>query len=375
MRPGVRISEIRLIGLALALVGTGFAPQARSAPGPMSKSDPACQTEGGSATNQNDRLKLDPSKVLALQMQALDVQRAEDEAAIHPCNCFTKWLDGVHEHLYRGLDNAVRWLDTKWAAADTPYEYQLSHFKLNALARVGGRSSDSDFEYKLRFRGDLALPGLERRLHLTLDTDANEDLPGADPLKRPENKRLGLRAMLKELKNSELNLGGGLKWRDSRVVTYTSLEWDFRQNWAEAVLRLSPRVFFYSDDGFGQKTVLTWTRPAGHRKLFQILSAERVTEKTKGFEFEQSLKFAWLRSGKGRGWIAQASVFPHLKSDGWFWDDALLNITWRDALYRKWIYYTVTPQVQFPREDDYNPQPSLRIGLEILFGGETGELI
>ena len=140
-------------------------------------------------------------------------------------------------------------------------------------------------------------------------------------------------------------------------------------------MRLTPRGFYYSDDGFGQKTVLTWTRPAGYRKKFQILTAERVTEKTHGIEFEQSLRFAWLRSGRGRGWIAQASVFPHLQSDGWFWDDSLLNITWRDALYRKWIYYTVTPQVQFPREDDYNPQPSLRLGIEVLFGGVTGDLM
>ncbi len=53
----------------------------------------------------------------------------------------------------------------------------------------------------------------------------------------------------------------------------------------------------------------------------------------------------------------------------------MINLSWRDALYRKWIYYIVTPQVDFPREDDYEPRPSLRIGIEILFGGKIGSLI
>jgi hypothetical protein len=42
---------------------------------------------------------------------------------------------------------------------------------------------------------------------------------------------------------------------------------------------------------------------------------------------------------------------------------------------RKWIYYTITPQVQFPKEDEYEPRPSLHIGLEILFGGRMGDLL
>ena len=366
MRTVATIVASGLLGTVLAL----------ATPSPaLAEAAPPGQAAGAAGTGQTNGFKLDPSKVLTLQMQALDVQRSEEEAAFRSGNRFTHWLDSTHENLFRGLDNAVRWIDTRWLNDETAYDYELSHFRLNTLARVGGRSSESDFEYKIRFRGDLALPGMEKRLHLILETDANEDLPGADPLKREDDTRLGLSAILKQLENSELSLGGGLKWRDSHIVTYASLEWSFRREWKEAVLRLSPRGFYYSDDGFGQKTVLTWTRPVGYRKKFQILTAERATEQTRGVEFEESLRFAWLRSGRGRGWIAQASIFPHVRSDGWFWDDSLLNITWRDALYRKWIYYTVTPQVQFPREDDYNPQPSLRLGIEILFGGTSGELM
>jgi hypothetical protein len=39
-----------------------------------------------------------------------------------------------------------------------------------------------------------------------------------------------------------------------------------------------------------------------------------------------------------------------------------VNLTWRDAFYRRWIYYTITPQIQFPKEDEYEARPSIRFG-------------
>ncbi len=67
-------------------------------------------------------------------------------------------------------------------------------------------------------------------------------------------------------------------------------------------------------------------------------------------------------------------MFPRYEKSDYYWDDSLLNVTWRGALYRKWIYYTLTPQVEFPKEDDYHPKPSFRIGLEILIGGKSETL-
>lgn len=329
----------------------------------------------GGPTNGNGHLMLNPSKVLALQMQAIREQDGKDEPGIRRRNRFTQWLDQTHQTWFCRMDNAVRRVDTMWLTEGTrPYDYELSTFKLRTLARVGGRSNDGDSDFKVRFRADVALPGLERKLHLFLDNAGRDSLPGADPMKQEDDTRLGVSAMLKAEKHSELDLGGGVRWRSSVPVAYGDLEWRWKWDLAGGELRLTPRGYYYTDDGLGQTTTLTWTHPAGKRKWFQTRTAERSTEKTDGLEFEQSLRFAWLRSGKGRGWVAQASVFPHLKSSEWFWDDALLNLSWRDALYRKWIYYTITPQVQFPREDDYHGRASLRIGLEILFGGKIGEL-
>ncbi len=324
----------------------------------------------------NGHRMLDPDKVRSLQQQAIQEQRGEEAEAVDPPrNGFTRWLDRAHETWYCRMDDAVRAVDVKWLSEDMPYDYELSTFRLSSLARIGGRGKEKDAEVKVRFRGDLALPGLQRKLHLILDNAGRDELPGSDPMTQEDDTRLGLRTMWKTLRHHELDVGGGLRWRSSGPVAYGDVEWRWRREGLGGEIRLSPRGYYYTDDGFGQTTTLTWTRPIREKTIFQLRTAERSTESTRGVEFEQSVRIAWLRSGRGRGWVAQASVFPHLKSSEWIWDDALVNLTWRDALYRKWIYYTVTPQVQFPEEDGHEARPSLRIGLEILFGGRVGNLI
>ncbi len=376
MRRGFPFGWIAGAALVLALAGP---ESARSQPRhltPAPAKEKKTAGKGGKTQGKpDDRLKLDPRKVLALQMQALNAQSDKEGALIQRQNRATRWLDNFHRCWYCRMDNAVRRVDTQFLTEDARYDPELSTFKLKLMTRMGGKSSEGDFDMKVRFRADVALPGLEKRLHLFLDNAGRDSLPGQDPMKQESDTRLGVRAALKTMKDSELSLGGGLRWREAHPVAYTALDWMWDWKLDGGTIQLNPRGVYYSDEGFGQKVTLSWTRPSGKKKLFQIRLAERSAESLEGVEFEQSLRFAWLRSGKGRGWVAQASVFPHLVSSDWIWDDSLVNITWRDALYRKWIYYTITPQVQFPKEDEYQPKPSLRIGLEILFGGKIGDLM
>lgn len=337
------------------------------------KTGQSAQTKTG--TEPKIQLKLNPRKILALQMQALNAQNKGEDGETLAHNRFTRWMDAAHRRTYRWMDDAVRKIDTKWLAEDEPYDPELSTFKLKLLTKTGGKSSEKEFDFKVLFRAEMALPGLERKLHLYLDNAGRDSLPGTDPMKKEYDTRLGVRAIFRTLRGSDLSMGGGLRWRASNPVVYLSTDWRWEREWGDGVLCLNPQAAYYSDEGLGQKTELTWTRPVGERKFFQTRTAERSAESLDSVEFEQSLRFAWLRSGRGRGWVAQVSVFPHIRSSDWYWDDSLVNLTWRDVLYRKWIYYTVTPQLQFPKEDEYQAKPSIRIGLEILFGGVIGDLL
>ena len=324
------------------------------------------------------RLLVDPSMVRALQMQEIEALRSEEEADIHPRNGFTRWLDGFHERLYCRMDNAVRRVDTMWLTEEIrPYDYQLSTFKIKLLVRVGGRSNDDSSDYKIKFRADFALPSMKRRLHLFVDNLGRDSLPGQDPMKQEDDTRVGAR-VVRPLRYSELDFGGGARLHSGMPVGFGEVNW--RWKWSNdlgRVTRLTPRGYWYSDEGWGQSTTLSWTRPVDtrKRKIIQFRTVELSSEESNGWEFEQTVRFAWLRANLHRGLLAQASVFPHYGNSDFHWDDSLVNVMWRGSLYRKWIYYTLTPQVEFPKEDGYKAMPSFRIGLEILMGGEISDLI
>lgn len=376
------------LALLVALAGAGcarFGKKPVPCPPPDQAEIPAVQADTGTpgghsgeetAPHRNGYLRLDPSKIRDMQLREIEEMSSEEEADIRPQNRFTRWLDGFHERLYCRMDNAVRRVDTMWLTDDVrPYDYELSTFKLKLLMRAGGRSNEDSTDYKLKFRADIAIPGLKRRLHLFLDNADRDDLPGADPMEQGDDTRLGAR-IGRTLQHSDLDLGGGVRMRSGTPVGFGELNWRWR--WEQTLggmLGLVPRGYWYSDEGFGQTTTLTWTRPTTGSQVIQFRVAEHSTEETNGWEFEQTVRYAWLRSGKTRGWVMQASTFPHYKDSDVFFDNSLINLTLRRALYRKWIYYTLTPQVEFPVEDDYRAKPSFRIGLEILMGGKIGDLI
>ena len=326
--------------------------------------------------NHHGKLVLDPAQVLAVQMQAIDPQRVEyEDDTPWGVNRFTHWLDRTHEMLFIPMDTAVRRMDTLWLPAGTEYNYEVSTFRIRVLARAGGRGKEKDYDVKVRFSTKLALPGLQRKLYLFIDNIGRDDLPGEDPLKQESDTRVGVRSERSFIKGGKISVSGGLRLRSSGPVFYTDLEWRRAWELLGGELVAAPGVFYYSDEGFGQSGSLVYTRPVGPRQAFQLRLVERSTEATQGFEFEQTLRYAWYRSGRKRGWLAQASLFPHLKDFDFYGDNAMVNLTWRDALYKKWIFYTLTPQVDFAREDAYEPRPSLRIGLEILFGGKPADLL
>ena len=324
-------------------------------------------------TTRTERLVVDARQVEGMQNHELQQQREGRELGVlrEPTG-MTQWLDRTHETWYRRMDNMIRRTDTRWLSTDTAYEPELSTFRLCLLGRTGGPSRQKDHELKARFRGDVALPGLEDKLYLVLENVDDGDLPGLDPMSRNEKTQLGLRTAWETLLNNEIDAGIGLKWRSSNPVVYLEVQWKWEREVAGGQLRLNPRGLYYSDEGVGQVTAVSWTKPLSDRTRFQIRTAERSSESLEGVNFEQTFRFAWLRSGHGRGWLAQASVFPSLVSSDWVWADTLVNLTWRDAFYRRWIYYTITPQLQFPKEDQYEPRFSLQVGFELLFGGRIG---
>lgn len=323
-------------------------------------------------------IKLDSDLVHDEQSRVLRDQDADPHEALYAStNAFTEGMDRWHDRAFRWFDNSVRTLDLWGTPEDAGYSPEISTFVLELLARAGGRGDDGDFKAKARFGTDLALPGLEHRLHLFVDNLGRDELPGADPMKRDDNVRVGIHAMRESVWADRVDFGGGLRLRHGKPVGYVDINWDWSRPLAGGTLRFVPRGVWYTDDGFGEDAAFSWIRrTADGRMAWRLISAETAKESSSGLQLEETAQLALFGAHKGRGWVFQASLFPHVLEEGHSHiDDVVLSATWRAALYRRWIYYTVTPQFDFANEDSHHLHPSLAIGIDILFGGETKDIL
>ena len=336
----------------------------------------------GVALAEERGIALDIDAVREAQDEAL-VRQARDagEAWFAPStNGVRRWLDAFHDGTFRLFDNLVRTLDLSWALRGADYHEELSSLSLSPMVRVGGRGDDGDFDAKLKVSVDTALPGLEHRFHLVADNLGRDSLPGSDPMKRESDWRLGVIGGWEVFREAKFSLGGGLRWRSGSVVGYADADITWKIPLAEGLLRISPRVFWYTDNGWGHDAHAAWQRWFGSAESWglELSCAENHTEHDASFDFEQTVKVAYAQSeSKTRGWVFQASLFPRVRDGNAesYIDDALLNVSWKSPVYRRWCYATLTPQVDFAKEDSREPRFSLRFALEILFGGETRRLL
>jgi len=384
IQPPLRRSAAACIAffVAFPVWGDGSPPEPPGAPEPL----PGFFSDGGAprsrAVADERDIDLDMADVREAQ-DAVIARQAHDggEAWVAvSTNAFWRGLDRFHNATFLLLDNLVRTLDLSWTLPGSDYDVELSSLALAPLLRAGGRGNNGDFDAKAKVRVDLALPGLERRFHLVFDNLGRDSLPGSDPMTQESDWRLALNSGWSGRSGVKFELDGGLRLRDNRLVGFADAAIKWTHPLANGRFHVSPSVFYYTDRAWGQDVRASWIRwfGPGGRWGAGLFAAEENTDDDDSFDFEATVKFACVTgSAKNRGWVVQASVFPKIEegSDTAYLDNAVLNLTWKSAVYRRWLYAAVTPQVDFAKEDGRAPAFSLRLGFEVLFGGEARPLM
>ena len=244
----------------------------------------------GATIAEERGIDLDSGAIRDEQTRILDAQNAgAGEAFFTATNRFTETIDRWHANTFRWLDNTIRSLDLRWSSAATNYDPEISTFVLALFARAGGRSDDHRFDAKARFRADLELPGLERRLKLVADNIGRDELPDTDPMKRESDLRVGVQSRLDSIFGDRWDIGGGLRLHSLRPIGYVDIEWRWSAALFGGQLRFNPRGVWYTDDGFGQDASISWTGPRTGSVIWQLVSAETSKESISGFQLEETV--------------------------------------------------------------------------------------
>lgn len=311
------------------------------------------------------------------------------------------YIDGTHEYisekvldLSKGIDTTVNdWFKSEEDdSADTLEEVDsMDEFFINekyiddtdkAFIRLGLNSNfqsktEEDYTYNLRAR--LPLSRTKKRLKLFVQTtfSDDDDREVNSIANNPNNKNakteVGLSLFAPQNYGIKSRYDAGIRSLDPFVraryrVDFEAGEWDIDMS----------QFFKYSvDDKFSEGTRLYFDTKFEESKLFRILLHRDTSDSSAGMSYgigfhyyipkgqDAAVRLSQTFTGNTKYTYIDENAISHRHSEI---NNYTTSIGWRENVLKEWIYYEVTPAVNFHKQYDYDVNYSLNFSLEFYFG-------
>lgn len=278
----------------------------------------------------------------------------------------TNWWDTRHEMWSSNIVAAVERFDRFFGDPRLDEENTGTRLKLGlGLEFVRGEDPKLDHKFSAR----LALPALERRIHVVVDNafEAEDPAQGStvETAAKESEPNTGLRYILREERFVRISLDGGVRFSDELQI-YAKLR-------GRKIIPLDPWELYvsqlfewFSVDGWKETTEMRWSRWVWQHWLFRSTTDLLWEEKEDGTTPSQS--FGVFRA-LGRKTAHKVAVsgswpeFPHTHNASY-----ALEYGYRRLIYRDWLFAELTPGVKFPQDEDYEITPYFTIMFEAILG-------
>lgn len=231
------------------------------------------------------------------------------------------------------------------------------------------------FEFDTRASLKVDLPHTKQDWNLILETDP-DDFDSLESKQRntPTNGTSSFSEAVGGVRVQDLYFGSwktnfdvGIKFRfpldpfvraDIRRVDALS------DNWTS---RFKQELFYYHSKGPGSLTELDfyYAFKEDHSQIFKSASSAQYLENDDTWELVQTFTYFDRVSRRNlmEYSVGISSETDELKKVSNIW----LSASWKRNLYKNWLYTTLTPQIEFPREHNHHINPGVWLELEILF--------
>jgi hypothetical protein len=260
------------------------------------------------------------------------------------------WADTSYRYVTTQGDSLAQWVDSFFAAPATEAE------SADSVLRVLGEyewDEEEGSDQKIRLRGKVDLPRLGRRLSLVLSED-DDERSDVVPDRERKNSDVGLQYRVAERARSRLYLSVGtnasLEFRSSLRYRYDQ---PFGDRWN---LRLTERVYFKEDDGFGTLTRSDLDFVIDEDRIVRWTSDVVYGEETDGAEWGSRLSFFARMNRK-----EAISTFAALsgQTDPQSWTGAYsLGARYRRNVFRPWVFVEVEPSRVWRKDDPWENRSS-----------------
>lgn len=242
------------------------------------------------------------------------------------------------------------------------------------LDRVTGYSGDRKF--LLSARANLNLPATEKRLHLLLESNPDQNIEGApaqnqftplnNQVNTPQSYGLALRyeQVKEELQASHLNADAGLKFQGIKINPFVRTSGSYSIPLDQWRLKAWETVYWFNTIGAGETTQVDLEHILSPSILFRATSSATWLKDTPYFNLRQDLSL-YDTVDERTALLYQLSSLG-VSSPQWESTVHVASIFYRYRLHQKWMYFELSPQLYFPRTNNFQSAFTLSMRLEVL---------
>jgi hypothetical protein len=284
---------------------------------------------------------------------------------------FRRWMNRAHHRFNGTLDRWVDDLDTVLAEGEKPLQQrEKSKFYVSLDLQLKEYEDGLELDLRPGINVRLDIPNLEHDATFLLTHQAIDELPGADPFEKERGLSLGVESRGWLIKKARFRVS-------VRSSSQTGIDLETRYYWEPSwrhhnwVVKPHLGVYYSGEKGFGTLSFLFMEYHLVDRFQGFYLPAINQNEELQSAEFSHN--FVLLYQFEGTDEDYHRAVMTRLSIEGTLDENAEVYrwepIGYRAPLYKKWLYYHLAPQVNWRRENNWEPEMALRLYIEALFFG------
>ncbi|UCF01581.1 MAG: hypothetical protein JSV14_14630 [Deltaproteobacteria bacterium] len=230
-----------------------------------------------------------------------------------------------------------------------------------------------DPKLKFRFNLNLALPRINKRLKLLVsgkpdEEETDETGAGLGEEGEEDNVEVALAYAPVETTEHNLSLRAGLRFKNITPAFWVGPRWRAYSQGEIWGTRLTNSFRWYTDTGFRIDTTLDFERPI-----------------TENFFYRQSAKGTWDEDKDRYDYDVIFAVFQRLarkrslkyeyrskfrSTNDHQLDNIIFSVTYRQNIWRRWLFFEIAPQVSFPESEGWDFTPGILFRIETIIGKE-----
>jgi hypothetical protein len=234
-----------------------------------------------------------------------------------------------------------------------------------------------DRKFVLSAKAKLNLPSTEKRFHLLLESNPDQNITGeptqtqnttlANQIAAPQSYGLALRyeKLKEELKALNLSADAGLKFQGIHIDPFARARGSYSIPLDQWRLKAAESVYWFNTIGAGETTQLDLEHFLSEPVLFRATSNATWLNNKQNFDLREDLSIYHTVSER-TALLYQASAIG-VSNPQYQLNEYVLSMLYRYRLHRDWMFFELSPQLHFPKIDNFRSNPTLSMRLEMLF--------